>query len=69
MQGVIEKQLVLRVASLLWRLRPATAIETGLLHIQADIQRRRGARYRKREAGGDLMERLFGPATTSNDPS
>jgi hypothetical protein len=33
----IERELVLRLASLLWRLRRATAIETDLLRIQAEI--------------------------------
>src|SRR5271155_3774084 len=33
----VERELVLRLASLLWRLRRATAIETGLLQIQSDI--------------------------------
>jgi hypothetical protein len=32
----VERELVLRLASLLWRLRRAVAIETGLLEIQAD---------------------------------
>lgn len=32
-----EHELVLRLASLLWRLRRATAIETGLFELQADI--------------------------------
>src|SRR5579863_6038961 len=31
----IERELVLRLASLLWRLRRATAIESGLFTIQA----------------------------------
>src|SRR5581483_6118904 len=31
----VERELVLRLASLLWRLRRATAIETGLFEIQA----------------------------------
>ena len=35
----VERELVLRLASLLWRLRRATAIETGLLRIQGDIMR------------------------------
>src|SRR6201993_4025412 len=35
-QSVVERELVLRLASLLWRLRRATAIETGLFEIQAD---------------------------------
>jgi hypothetical protein len=41
----VERQLVLRLASLLWRLRRATAIETDLLRIQAEIlsERRRSA--------------------------
>ena len=38
-QTAVERELVLRLASLLWRLRRATAIETGLLQIQAEIVR------------------------------
>src|SRR5258705_6390861 len=39
----VERELVLRLASLLWRLRRATAIETDLHRIQAEIlQDRRG---------------------------
>jgi hypothetical protein len=33
-QTAVERELVLRLASLLWRLRRATAIETGMLQIQ-----------------------------------
>ena len=36
-QTAVERELVLRLASLLWRLRRATAIETDLLRIQAEI--------------------------------
>jgi hypothetical protein len=35
-QSAVERELVLRLASLLWRLRRATTIETGLFDIQAD---------------------------------
>ena len=35
-QSAVERELVLRLASLLWRLRRATTMETGLLEIQAD---------------------------------
>jgi hypothetical protein len=35
-QSAVERELVLRLASLLWRLRRATAMETGLFEIQAD---------------------------------
>ncbi len=40
-QTAVERELVLRLASLLWRLRRATAIETDLLRIQAEILRDR----------------------------
>src|SRR3989441_12964222 len=42
-QTAVERELVLRLASLLWRLRRATAIETDLLQIQAEILE--GRRY------------------------
>ena len=35
-QSAVERELVLRLASLLWRLRRATTLETGLFEIQAD---------------------------------
>ena len=38
-QSAVERELVLRLASLLWRLRRATTMETGLFEIQADYQR------------------------------
>ena len=34
-QSAVERELVLRLASLLWRLRRATTLETGLFEIQA----------------------------------
>jgi hypothetical protein len=34
-QTAVERELVLRLASVLWRLRRATAIESGLLELQA----------------------------------
>src|SRR5882724_451884 len=40
-QTAVERELVLRLASLLWRLRRATSIETDLLRIQAEILRDR----------------------------
>ena len=36
-QSAVERELVLRLASLMWRLRRATTIETGLFEIQADM--------------------------------
>ena len=46
-QSAVERELVLRLASLLWRLRRATTIETGLFKLQArqllQFRRRRHA--------------------------
>jgi hypothetical protein len=38
-QSAVGRELVLRLASLLWRLRRATTMETGLFEIQADYLR------------------------------
>jgi hypothetical protein len=38
-QTAVERELVLRLASLLWRLRRIISIETNLLKIQSDIAR------------------------------
>src|SRR6478752_1788490 len=35
-QSAVERELVLRLASLLWRLRRATKMETGLFEIQVE---------------------------------
>jgi hypothetical protein len=34
-QSAVERELVLRLASILWRLRRATTMETGLFELQA----------------------------------
>ena len=50
-QSAVERELVLRLASLLWRLRRATAIESGLFKIQArhllDFRQQRLAHQRR----------------------
>jgi hypothetical protein len=43
-QSAVERELVLRLASLLWRLRRATTMETGLFEMQADQLREFQAR-------------------------
>jgi hypothetical protein len=40
-QTAVERELVLRLASLLWRLRRIISMETDLLQIQAEIRRAR----------------------------
>jgi hypothetical protein len=60
-QSAVERELVLRLASILWRLRRATAMETGLFEIHAErLSHNPGAnqllpRYRgvTREAGSN----------------
>lgn len=47
-RSAVERELVLRLASLLWRLRRSTAIETELLTIQAEILRDRRHRIQGR---------------------
>ncbi len=48
-QSAVERELVLRLASLLWRLRRASAIEAGLFNIQArELLTRRKPVYRER---------------------
>ncbi|WP_035663558.1 hypothetical protein [Bradyrhizobium sp. Ec3.3] len=52
-QSSVERELVLRLASLLWRLRRATAIESGLFEIQArqllQFRQRRQAQKKPQE--------------------
>jgi hypothetical protein len=38
-QTAVERELVLRLASLLWRLRRGTAIESGVLQMQNNLIR------------------------------
>jgi hypothetical protein len=54
-QSAVERELVLRLASLLWQLRRATAIESGLFRIQAkhllQFRRRRQAHQPASDGG------------------
>src|SRR5271163_4939264 len=60
-QSAVERELVLRLASLLWRLRRATTIETGLFENQAEnlseLERGRHVSPASRE----VVHALFGP--------
>jgi hypothetical protein len=68
-QTAVERELVLRLASLLWRLRRIISIETDLLRIQSDIAREcRGALSGRPPApeeefgsSGDLPPLVFDP--------
>ena len=50
-ETAVERELVLRLASLLWRLRRATAIEADLLEIQAKALRARRLDGQNRDQG------------------
>jgi hypothetical protein len=67
-QSATERELVLRLASLLWRLRRATAIESGLFKIQA----RHLLQFRqKRQADQDrqvTIESTYQNAVTITEP-
>jgi len=79
----VERELVLRLSSLLWRLRRATAIETGLLQIQAlaperqQIDRPKASHQIIHQVGADVAddaasERLAAfdaPGSASRSPS
>jgi hypothetical protein len=55
-QSAVERELVLRLASLLWRLRRATAIESGLFDIEADHL---GERRQDREIQPESRQGLY----------
>jgi hypothetical protein len=60
-QTAVERELVLRLASLLWRLRRIISIETDLLRIQSEIVRQRRAALgdRPSELGRDPSSMVF----------
>src|ERR1700758_1723035 len=70
-QSAVARELVLRLASLLWRLRRATAIESGLFRIQAlqllQVRQQRQGQQKRQEiidsmyrnavaTGGDIQD-------------
>ena len=57
-QSAVERELVLRLASLLWRLHRATTIETGLFEIQANHLTEVGQRSSLRPASREVVYAL-----------
>jgi hypothetical protein len=66
-QSAVERELVLRLASLLWRLRRATAIESGLFKIQAwhllQFRQRRRAHPNRQM----MIDAMYGNANPADD--
>jgi hypothetical protein len=65
-QSAVERELVLRLASLLWRLRRATTIETGLFEIQAEHLSEFRAARRVAPAPRELVYAMFGRADSAS---
>jgi hypothetical protein len=69
-QSAVERELVLRLASLLWRLRRATAMETGLFEIEADHLRGFKQGRQGTPAAREIVYAMFGRADpVSFDPT
>ncbi len=58
-QSAVERELVLRLASLLWRLRRATTMETELFEIQADDLHAFGQAGQVHPASREVVHALF----------
>lgn len=68
-RSMIEHELVVRLSSLLWRLRRATAIETGLFSIQAQILQDRKAPRDQQECAWDPKVRLYEMLGVQQNPT
>ena len=60
-QSAVERELVLRLASLLWRLRRATTMETGLFEIQADHLHEFRQSRQFQPSPREMIYAIFGP--------
>jgi hypothetical protein len=58
-QSAVERELVLRLANLLWRLRRATTIETGLFEIEANHLRDFRKMHQISPASREIVYALF----------
>jgi hypothetical protein len=59
-ESAVERELVLRLASLLWRLRRATAIETDLMSMEGDILNERQHRPKRQSESSIALTTFFG---------
>ena len=66
-QSAVERELVLRLTSLLWRLRRATTIETGLFEIEAEHLSEAG-RSRLSPSSREVVRALFGSHASVSSP-
>jgi hypothetical protein len=66
-QSAVERELVLRLASLLWRLRRATAIESGLFKIQAQHLLQFRQRRQDHQARQKIIESMYRDAVATEE--
>jgi hypothetical protein len=66
-QSAVERELVLRLASLLWRLRRATAIESGLFKIQAKQLLQFRERRRTHHDRQKIIDEMYRNAVAAED--
>jgi hypothetical protein len=66
-QSAVERELVLRLASLLWRLRRATAIETGLFKIQARHLLQFQQRRQDHQARQEIIDSMYRDAVATEE--
>jgi hypothetical protein len=64
-QSAVERELVLRLASVLWRLRRATTMETGLFEIQAEHLRDYRQARQLPPPSQEVIHRQFGPSAST----
>ena len=67
-QSAVERELALRLASLLWRLRRGTTMETGLFEIQADCLRQSRQSRQTQSWSQEIIHPRCGPADLSMPP-
>src|SRR6516162_8300641 len=65
-QSAVERELVLRLASILWRLRRATTMETGLFEIQAQNLRDYWQNCRVAPKSHDVIHTLIRPGDSTS---
>jgi hypothetical protein len=66
--SAVERELVLRLASLLWRLRRATAIESGLFQIQARHLLQFRQRRQAQQARQKIIDGMCRDAVATEQP-
>ena len=66
-QSAVERELVLRLASILWRLRRATTMETGLFEIQAQQLHDYRQSRQLLSHSGEVIPTMFRRAESASD--